>query len=105
MPNKIYGGRRVNSEAEFPFVVSLQFRESHYCGASILTEYFIITAANCVLLETSPMVYATNIEIHMIFERENYNEEVIYPVSYILPHEKYDPQKSAIHDLALLKVS
>ncbi|XP_060534919.1 chymotrypsin-2-like [Cylas formicarius] len=36
------------SEGEFPYVVSLRYNLSHVCGASILSDRFILTAAHCV---------------------------------------------------------
>ena len=43
---KIIGGTPA-SMGEFPWLVSLQLFGSHYCGASILDKYTILTAAHC----------------------------------------------------------
>lgn len=45
-------GRIVGGEAakfgEFPFMVSLLKRSQHFCGASLVSERFLITAAHCL---------------------------------------------------------
>lgn len=45
---KIVGGQDANIE-DYPYQVSLQFQYTHLCGGSILDQYFILTAAHCVL--------------------------------------------------------
>ena len=42
----IVGGRPAN-DGEVPHQVSLQ-RSSHFCGGSIISDQFIVTAAHCV---------------------------------------------------------
>lgn len=50
---KIFGGFSVDSSASFPWIASLReqfnkFVSKHICGAAILSERFVLTAAHCV---------------------------------------------------------
>lgn len=43
---RIVGGELVSIKS-FPYQVSLQYRNNHMCGGSIISEKFILTAAHC----------------------------------------------------------
>lgn len=43
---KIVGGSAAEA-GEFPFIVSLQRRGSHFCGGTLLNENTVLTAAHC----------------------------------------------------------
>ncbi|XP_059401287.1 transmembrane protease serine 2-like [Carassius carassius] len=45
---RIVGGTTVTSKGVWPWQVSLQISGNHLCGGSIITPYWIITAAHCV---------------------------------------------------------
>lgn len=49
--NRIFGGQEA-TPGQFPFRISLRIsrflRTYHFCGGSILSERFIVTAAHCV---------------------------------------------------------
>ncbi|XP_067289686.1 transmembrane protease serine 2 [Pseudorasbora parva] len=46
--SRIVGGSTVNSKGVWPWQVSLQANGRHLCGGSIITPYWIVTAAHCV---------------------------------------------------------
>ncbi len=48
---KIIGGSKA-AEKQFPYQVSLQYRGSHVCGATIYDEKNIVTAAHCCASES-----------------------------------------------------
>ncbi|KAF5278811.1 hypothetical protein FQR65_LT03498 [Abscondita terminalis] len=45
--NRIIGGHDADF-GEFPYQVSLQYRNRHFCGGSIIASKWILTAAHCV---------------------------------------------------------
>lgn len=64
--NRIFGGEMVNQN-EFPFIASLRYIRSakHFCGGSIITENWILTAAHCI--EKYVIIIIINILRHLTF--------------------------------------
>ncbi|CAL1683671.1 unnamed protein product [Lasius platythorax] len=87
-------------EGEIPYQVSLQDRQisSHFCGGSVLSEYYVITAAHCVEGKSASgvKVIAATTNLHQ--------PQLTNEVTQIRVHEKYNPSDSWINDIALLKV-
>lgn len=46
--NRIVGGFEIDIE-EVPWQVSLQIYSSHFCGGSIISQNWILTAAHCAV--------------------------------------------------------
>lgn len=46
--SRIVGGTTVTSKGMWPWQVSLQISRKHLCGGSVITPYWILTAAHCV---------------------------------------------------------
>ncbi|XP_044014188.1 granzyme C-like [Aphidius gifuensis] len=68
----------------------------------------ILTVASCLVLETSPMVFPANIKVVITDGTsdiyDEYNNNMIYSVSYFLIHHEFKPQDSWRNDVALLKL-
>lgn len=96
---RIVGGERA-TENQFPFIVSLRikFKERyiHNCGASIISERFLLTAAHC-LHENDPTFYRVSVGAH---RREEQGE--IYMVKKLMLHPKYNETYEPRNDIALL---
>ncbi|XP_046991906.1 trypsin-like [Schistocerca americana] len=97
-------GRIVNGEpaerGEFPSQLSLQKNGAHWCGASIIGDYWAITAAHCVDSVGSYDVMEVRAGVTNLKE-----EGSLHAVDVITVHPQYDPSDSWVNDIALLKVS
>lgn len=98
----IFGGKRATKN-QFPFLVSLQVKikgkYEHNCGASILTDRFLITAAHCRLLGSFASDYQIAVGIHMKNDtgvRYNISKFIMHPDHIPIPATKIT------HDIALL---
>ncbi|XP_029163066.1 mite allergen Der p 3-like [Nylanderia fulva] len=99
-----YDSQIINGEdvapGEIPYQVSLQNRKtsSHFCGGSILNEYYVITAAHCVKNRIPA-------DITIVVGTVNLNRSgVSRIIRQIISHEKYDPDNSWLNDIALIQV-
>ncbi|CAF0979092.1 unnamed protein product [Rotaria sordida] len=104
---RIFGGSPASNN-EFPWMVSIRFSlfssVTHLCGGAILSDIFVLTAANCfpplILL---PNLYSIKAGTHDI-SNEDQTIAQIRPVSQIIKH----PDHSAVNylnNLALVRVS
>ncbi|XP_077256103.1 chymotrypsin-2-like isoform X1 [Temnothorax americanus] len=97
--------RIVNGEdakvGEIPYQISLQtkYHSFHFCGGSILSDKFVITAAHCVQ-GRSP----TDIKVVAATINLTDREKLEHDVEKIIIHEEYNSANSYINDIALLKV-
>merc|ERR1712055_12496 len=98
---RIVGGWKARAH-EFPYQISLRYRNSHMCGGSIITNRYILTAAHCTegtrASDLSVVVAETNIV------SGNSNRQVI-GVRTIIEHENYDETGELDNDIALLRLS
>ncbi|XP_076179602.1 chymotrypsin-2-like [Ptiloglossa arizonensis] len=89
----------VAKPGEIPYQVSLQTVDAsrHFCGGSVLNEYYVITAAHCVQRQVDEIkVIAGTVDL------TKPNSE--YFISKIHIHEKYDSNDTWINDIALIEV-
>lgn len=112
---------RETSPNEYPFMVSLSFNryykngtlirnhQTGFCGGSIISEQFILTAAHCFANDRPKYRHGDHIlEIiakvaeHNLFEKSD--QDRAYTIINILIHPGYDPIKND-NDIALLKIN
>jgi len=101
---RIVGGTQ-SSFGEWPWMVSLrQWKKNaflHKCGAALLNEYWVITAAHCVE-NVSPTDLLLRLgEFDVSSEKETY-PYLERRVQIIAPHPQFDP-RTFEYDLALLR--
>ncbi|XP_044009967.1 trypsin beta-like [Aphidius gifuensis] len=105
-PDKIYGGDLVEI-SKYPHQVSVQFRNEHFCGGVIISNYHILTAASCILDGNN--VFYANIQVLSGSDKlipSTYNRNwKIHQVSFVIFHKNYNPRAHWINDIAILKLS
>jgi secreted trypsin-like serine protease len=104
---KIVGGGPAGV-GEFPFAVNLHYRNSSFCGGTLISDRWILTAAHCIVDTTSSFKagknqqYATgNISVNI----GNLRNSTTKPVSIkrVIPHPEYHYAKN-INDIGLIEL-
>ncbi|XP_031146730.1 transmembrane protease serine 2-like isoform X2 [Sander lucioperca] len=94
-------GGQLASPGAWPWQVSLQLSGSHRCGGAIISPYWILTAANCVAMASSPgdwAVYAGIVDpLGTLFNPA-------YSVSHSIAHEGFN-SVTCRNDIALMRLS
>lgn len=98
---RIVGGEYAK-DGQFPYQVAIRKTadRSHQCGASIISERFLLSAAHCFQFEYSKpdSLYAV---VGTVYPKEN---GVKYALDKISPHKKFDPN-TIYNDIALLRTA
>ncbi|XP_030008406.1 transmembrane protease serine 2-like [Sphaeramia orbicularis] len=93
-------GAQQAAPGSWPWQVSLQVDGSHRCGGAIISPYWIVTAAHCVVRDSSPgnwVVYAGIVgDLDTLFNPA-------YSVSRIIAHEDYNTHTHR-NDIALMRL-
>lgn len=104
--NRIVGGQ--NAEiGEWPWQVSLHFKtQGHVCGASVISERWLLSAAHCFMVPGSeehltPANWITYSGLQTQFKTE---EAEMRKLNKIVPHPSYNPFTND-YDIALLELS
>lgn len=95
--NRIYGGQEAKP-GQFPHQSSLRFRGVHTCGGSILSDHFILTAAECIW-ERNESRYVIIVGAH----KRKGNDGPVHQISRFIWHEDYN-DTSKKHDIGLIEV-
>nr|XP_015196912.1 PREDICTED: transmembrane protease serine 2 [Lepisosteus oculatus] len=95
---RIVGGEEA-SPGEWPWQVSLQVRNSHVCGGSIITPDWILTAAHCVEKYSSPGDWTVSAGVLTLSATRRAPQ---YTVSHIISNS-YDTDTKN-NDVALMKL-
>uniref|UniRef100_A0A3B5LRP3 Peptidase S1 domain-containing protein n=1 Tax=Xiphophorus couchianus TaxID=32473 RepID=A0A3B5LRP3_9TELE len=102
-PTRIVGGQDA-SPGRWPWQVSIQTNNSHFCGGSLITDQWVLTAAHYSLHCGEPA--AADSQVHLgayNLSQSNPNEE-IRGIALSVVHLDYD-RYTYNNDIALLKLS
>ncbi|XP_044297664.1 transmembrane protease serine 3 [Varanus komodoensis] len=96
---RIVGGN-ASLPQQWPWQASLQFQGYHLCGGSVITPWWIVTAAHCVYDLYLPRAWSVHVGF-VILEENSVNP---YLVDKIIYHKNYKP-KTMRNDIALIKLA
>ncbi|XP_054478341.1 suppressor of tumorigenicity 14 protein homolog [Anoplopoma fimbria] len=103
--NRIVGGQNAEM-GEWPWQVSLHFKTyGHVCGASIISERWLLTASHCFVTNSAENLVASNWQTYSGLQ-DQYKHEGVQrqPVKRIVSHPNYN-QMTFDYDIALLELS
>nr|XP_051708491.1 polyserase-2 isoform X4 [Oryctolagus cuniculus] len=95
---KIVGGSPA-PERRWPWQVSLRIGYSHFCGGSLITSRWVLSAAHCILRYADYMVQLGDRMLDGSSE-----QALMVPVQKIIIHKDFEAA-SLTHDLALLRLA
>ncbi|XP_065081001.1 serine protease snake-like [Ochlerotatus camptorhynchus] len=101
----IVGGENAK-EREFPHQALLGWstqdpdKYDFRCGASLISEQYVLTAAHCTVRDNQPPVVVRMAELNLADE---YDNQVDFDIASITRHRNYSFVKS-YHDIALIKL-
>ncbi|NXO42382.1 TMPS9 protease, partial [Locustella ochotensis] len=98
--SRIVGGSEA-SRGEFPWQVSLRENNEHFCGAAILTEKWLVSAAHCFTEFQDPAMWAAYTGTTSL--RGSDGSAVKMDISQIIPHPSYNAD-TADYDVAVLEL-
>ncbi|XP_044007658.1 trypsin 3A1-like [Aphidius gifuensis] len=100
---KIYGGRPTTID-KVPYQVSIYKSGKFYCGGSIISENWIITASHCL-----NNIVSNDFEVYTIRSGSTYHNEsgTIHTVADIVRHEDHglDIWRHPVNDIAVVRVN
>ncbi|XP_003739658.1 testisin-like [Galendromus occidentalis] len=98
--SRIVGGSDADP-GEFPWMVSLRVRGDHFCGATIVHQKFLLTAAHCVQ-GRNPRLFTARVGEHHMGLASIFEED--YQVNRIFVHPNYSHPKRYNNDIALVRL-
>ncbi|NWU55799.1 OVCH2 protein, partial [Dromas ardeola] len=98
---RIVGGNQVK-QGSHPWQVSLKRRQKHFCGGTIVSAEWVVTAAHCLLDRNVLQYLSVTAGEHDLRIREN--GEQTLPVKYVIKHPNFDPRRPMNYDIALVKL-
>ncbi|NXV46390.1 OVCH2 protein, partial [Uria aalge] len=98
---RIVGGNQVK-QGSHPWQVSLKRRQKHFCGGTIVSAQWVVTAAHCLSDRNVLPYLSVTAGEHDLRIREN--GEQTLPVKYVIKHPNFDPRRPMDYDIALVKL-
>ncbi|XP_066304145.1 trypsin-like isoform X2 [Branchiostoma lanceolatum] len=97
---KIVGGHEA-VPGSWPWMVGVQLSGGHYCGGTLISDRWIVSAAHCFFGRNLALFEAVLGE-HSIQTEESYEQRI--ELAEVIFHDDYDP-KTKRNDIALLRLA
>ncbi|XP_054152754.1 elastase-1-like [Oppia nitens] len=109
---RILGGQQSN-RVDWPWMTNLLYKEPngkkyrHYCGGSLISNKWVLTAAHCVVIANTTIDEVTE-NMKLEFGQESTSnrkwKKVVRKIAKIIHHSRFN-ETPAIHDIALIELS
>lgn len=107
MQSKVVGGYQTSID-DWPWQVMLTLttptRTIPWCGGSIISPRWILTAAHCLVDDQGEKYTEQGIKVSVVHGTDRPQRQTGIPADRIIPHERYDPDSSA-NDIALIRLT
>ncbi|XP_044126103.1 LOW QUALITY PROTEIN: ovochymase-2-like [Bufo gargarizans] len=99
--SRIVGGTSA-VKGESPWMVSLKRDGKHFCGGTIISDKYVLTAAHCVLEKNFEYQVSVSIGDHdfTVYERS----EQRFAIKAVFKHPNFNPIRPFNYDLAILEL-
>uniref|UniRef100_UPI0037E79510 ovochymase-2 n=1 Tax=Semicossyphus pulcher TaxID=241346 RepID=UPI0037E79510 len=87
-----------------PWLVSLKYKGSHFCGGAILTDRWIMTAAHCFASLSKAFLSSVRVVVGEFDQRVEDEEEQAFLIKSVSVHEKYHHAFPMSYDIALIEL-
>lgn len=86
------------AEGQFPYVVSIQTSQGdHFCGGSIISSRWILTASHCV----SNRIFGT---YHIRVGSNQFRDGLVHEIQQVFPHARFNINTNQ-HDIATVRTT
>ncbi|XP_075139713.1 ovochymase-2 [Leptodactylus fuscus] len=99
--SRIVGGTSTN-KGEHPWIASLKRDGRHFCGGTVISDRYIVTAAHCVLDKNILNNTRVSVGVHDFGVKE-YSEKS-FPIKAVYKHPNFSSNKPFNYDIAILEL-